>query len=295
MAEELQLQNTLFENDRVRCGNPECSVGWLRFLKDRRRPLFEGRWGCTAQCIAGMVESAVRREAGKSSTASNEGLHRHQMPLGLILLAQGWITHAQLQCALEAQRRAGTGRIGQWLIDECGLPRECIVRALGMQWRCPVMSTEGFVPETMALVAPRVLVEAFGMVPLRKTGRRTLHLAFEDRIDAAAAFAIEKMSGLKVESGFIDGAAFLAAHRCLYASSFIDAGFEHAPNTEAISKRIATTLTNFQPRASSVVRVHEFYWLRMWLDSRAMTVPGGGIPQTSEDIIDHVYAVGASQ
>ena len=31
------------------------------------------------------------------------------------MLAQGWITHPQLQKALELQRANGTGRIGDWL------------------------------------------------------------------------------------------------------------------------------------------------------------------------------------
>ena len=44
------------------------------------------------------------------------------------MLAQGWITHPQLQKALEAQRENGTGRIGDWLISECGLEAEQITR-----------------------------------------------------------------------------------------------------------------------------------------------------------------------
>src|ERR1700686_2320106 len=105
---------------RTECGNPACSSRWLAFLKDRRRPVFEGRWGCTAGCVEAMVQVAIQRESGDDGVMEGERQHRHRMPLGLILLAQGWITHPQLQHALDAQRRAGTGGIGSGLIAEGG-------------------------------------------------------------------------------------------------------------------------------------------------------------------------------
>ena len=65
------------------------------------------------------------------------------MPLGLVLLAQGWITHPQLQAALEAQKASGQGRIGDWLQQSCGLPEERVTRGLGVQWSCPVLALDG--------------------------------------------------------------------------------------------------------------------------------------------------------
>ncbi len=35
-----------------------------------------------------------------------------------------------------------------------------------MQWGCPVLTTEGFSPELMALVMPKVFVEKLGLLPL---------------------------------------------------------------------------------------------------------------------------------
>jgi hypothetical protein len=119
------------------------------------------------------------------------------------MLAQGWITQQQLRQALEAQRQAGTGRIGEWLISECGLEPEQITRGLSMQWSCPALSAERFSPETMALVMPGVFVEEFGMLPLRIAAGRILYLAFINGLDASAARAVEQMSGLKCESGIL--------------------------------------------------------------------------------------------
>jgi hypothetical protein len=62
-----------------------------------------------------------------------------------------------------------------------------------------------------------------------------------------------------------------------------------------MSSSIATALTAMQPRASRLVRLHHVYWLRMWLETGAMTTPGGGIPTTKEDVADRIYTVGSEQ
>jgi hypothetical protein len=208
------------------------------------------------------------------------------------LLAQGLITQPQLQHALDAQRRAGRGRIGSWLVAECGLKEERVTRALGLQWNCPVLPMEGFDPAAMALLAPRELVKRVGMLPLRIAGGRILYLAFEDQMDASAAFAMERMSGLKVESGLVDGGQLKTAWRRLRECDFVDAAFEQVPDIESMSGKITLALGKLQPRASRLVRVHQFYWLRMWLETGAMSTRDGGIPATKEDVVDRVYSVG---
>jgi Type II secretion system (T2SS), protein E, N-terminal domain len=273
------------------CGNPECS-SWMRLWKDRRRPIFEDNWGCSARCVKALVGTVVRREQGEGRNGNNPGGHSHRVPLGLVLLAQGWITHPQLHHALKVQRRAGTGRIGRWLIDECGLHEDRVTRALSVQWGCPVLQMEGFDPEKMALAIPKFLVERLGIVPLRIAAGRILYLAFEDRLDASAAFAVERMSSLKVESGLVDASELRAARQRLLDCDFVDAMHESVGETETISEKIAAVLGKMQPRASRLVRVHQFYWLRMWLESGSMTTGDGGIPTSREDVIDHIYTKG---
>ncbi len=286
------LRFTAAGKEREGCGNPGCAGGWLASLKDRRRGVFEGRWGCTAKCIETMVKTAVRREAGEEATEEGQEVDRHRMPLGLILLAQRWITNPQLQHALDRQRRTGRGLIGQWLTEECGLDSSRITRGLGAQWGCPVLPMEGFDPERMALAAPRLLVEQLGMVPLRMVGKRTLQLAFAERLDASAALAMERISGLKVESGLVDLAQWKDARRRLGACDFVDADFNQVAGIEVLPGRIAAVMNKMQPVASRLVRVHRFYWLRMWLEPNAML---GGVPWTREDVVDRLYAVGTEE
>jgi hypothetical protein len=210
------------------------------------------------------------------------------------MLAQGWITHPQLQKALSAQRESGTGRIGEWLMSECGLEAEQIVRGLSMQWGCPVLTTEGFSPEAMALVMPRVFVEKFGVLPLRVAGSRILYLGFADRLDASAAFATEQMTELKVESGVVEGAPFEVARRRLFAREGVEAKLEAAEDKDAMASRITAILEQKQPIASRLVRLHQYYWLRMWLESGALG-RAGNLPVTREDVKDHVFTVGADE
>ncbi len=135
------------------CGAPDCRGGWIAPWKNRRRPIFEQEWGCGERCLTTLVQAAVQRETGDGVREAEPQPHRHRVPLGLVLLAQGWITHPQLQTALQAQRETGRGRIGDWLTQSCGLDQEHIARGLGVQWNCPVLSLEGFSPAKMALVS----------------------------------------------------------------------------------------------------------------------------------------------
>jgi hypothetical protein len=274
------------------CGNAECMSGWTMPWRNRRRPIFEAQWGCSGRCVLALVRAAVRRELGDGGALSPTP-HRHRVPLGLLMLAQGWITHPQLQKALAAQRESGTGRIGQWLMSECGVEAEQIVRGLSMQWGCPVLTTEGFSPEAMALAVPKMFVERLGLLPLRVAGSRILYLGFADRLDASAAFGVEQMTELKVESGVVEGASFEVARKRLLACDGVEMKLEAVEDKDAMEAKITAILEQKQPVASRLVRLHHYYWLRMWLESGALGRAAGNLPITSEDVKDHVFTLGA--
>ena len=277
-------------SQRGLCGNPECACGWTRPWRNRRRPIFEGQWGCGGRCVLAMVRAAVRRELGDGEAVAAVP-HRHRVPLGLLMLAQGWITHPQLQQALTAQRESGTGRIGDWLISECGLDAEQITRGLSMQWGCPVLTTEKLSPEAMALVMPKIFIESFRLLPLQVAGSRILYLGFADRLDASAAFATERMTELKVESGVVEGAQFEAARARLLDCDSVEAKIEAVEDKDTMAARITAVLEQKQPIASRLVRLHQYYWLRIWLESGAMGRVGS-LPATSEDVMDYLFTVG---
>ncbi len=238
-----------------------------------------------------MMRVSVDREFADVKEFASVAPHRHRVPLGLLMLAQGWITHPQLRRALEAQRESGTGRIGHWLVSECKIDQEQITRALGMQWGCPVLSTDGFLPEAMALVAPKLFVERFGLVPVRVAGARILYLGFTDGLDASVSLAMEKMTGLKVESGVVDGTQLETARKRLLACNPVEMKMETAEDKEAMAARMTAILEQKQPIASRVVRLHEYYWLRLWLERGAFG-RAGMTPATGEDVKDYVFTLG---
>jgi hypothetical protein len=48
------------------------------------------------------------------------------------MLEQGWIIQRDLRAALAAQRAAGSGKLGQWLVRHESVSEELVTRALGL-------------------------------------------------------------------------------------------------------------------------------------------------------------------
>ncbi len=279
---------SLTESAPRMCAAAGCAGGWAKPWKHRRRPVFEEEWGCSGRCLQTMVRAAVRREVGE---ADDDVPHRHRVPLGLVLLAQGWITHPQLQVALDAQRASGQGRIGDWLTQSCGLGEERIARGLGVQWSCPVLGTEGFSPATMALVMPKRFIAEFGLLPLRVAGSSLLYLGFQDRMNAVAALGLEQMTGLKVESGVMQASTFAEVQASLLAAESVPVSMQLVADADALSAGIAKTLETRLPVASRLVRVHSYYWLRMWLESGSRSGVGT-LPSGVEEVQDMLFMIG---
>ncbi len=271
------------------CAAPGCDSGWVKPWKNRTRPVFEGRWGCSTRCIQRLVASAIHRETGPGEDTAYTP-HRHRIPLGLVLLAQNWITHAQLQSALEAQRASGHGRIGDWLVQICGIDPRLVTRALGMQWGCPVFTTEGLSPSTMALVMPKRFMVEFGLVPLRVAAGDQLYLASEDHIDSAAALAIEQMTALKVQTGLLEDARFSEARSAVLAAEAVPLALETVSDVATLAGSITRLLEQKLPLSARLVRVHQYFWLRIWLESGAFSRTGT-LPAGTEDIHDCLFTL----
>jgi hypothetical protein len=253
------------------CANPRCASGWLRLWRRRETPVFEGGWCCSSDCMAARVAAALGREMdGRGSP--REG-HRHRIPLGLVLLEQGWITNNDLRAALLAQRNAGAGRLGSWLVVNQSASEEQVTRALGLQWGCPVLGMEFHHPEGLTALLPRLFVDAFGALPLRVAAGKILYLGFEDHLDPALALAVERMTGLQVEGGLVQESAFRPAHNRLLEARFPAAELIEAATEAALSAAIAKAVERSRPVESRLVRVHDCLWLRMWLRPQSGPVP----------------------
>jgi hypothetical protein len=231
------------------------------------------------------LEAAVRREMdGRSAGAQT---HRHRIPLGLVMLEQGWITSSQLRAALEAQRAAGAGRLGQWLMRQSGIGEQMVTRALGLQWRCAVLPLDFHDAEGLTAALPRLFVDAFGALPLRIAAGKLLYLGFEERLDAVLALAVGRMTGLRVESGIVPGSLFGPAHARMLTAKFPAVELIEAASETAAVHALARAIEKNAPVESQLVRIHDCLWLRM-----LTRVQSGPLPEPG-NVQDLICSIGA--
>jgi hypothetical protein len=267
------------------CANPRCGSGWLHLWRSRSAPIFEGGWNCSPECTGERIQAAVRREwDGRGSGAVT---YHHRLPLGLLMMEQGWITAGQLKQALEAQKAGGGGRLGQILARQQGVSEHLVTRALSLQWSCPVLPLEFHDPEALSPLLPRLFVDAFGALPLRVAAGRLVYLGFEARLDPALALALERMTGLRVESGLVRESEYRPAHERMLNAVFPRVQLLEAASEPALVHALARAVERARPVESRLVRVHDCLWLRMW-----NKIPREPVPETGS-VQDVISSIGA--
>ena len=238
------------------------------------------------ECTAARLRAAVIREI--EGQRGSQETHRHRIPLGLLMMEQGWISPDQLRRALAAQRSAGTGRLGQWLVEQRAATEESVTRALGLQWSCPVLSPESHENATLAAAMPLLFVDAFAALPLRLAAGKVLYLGFEEGLDPVLALAVERINGLRVECGMVRESLFGPAHARLLEARFPSAELVEAVSPLAAANALARSVERSRPVASRLVRVHDCLWLRSWLQVQRGPLPDIG---AVEDVICTIGAV----
>jgi hypothetical protein len=267
------------------CANSDCRSGWIHLFRKRSIPVFEGGWTCSPKCTEMLLLAAIRRELHDRSPSHNP--YRHRIPLGLLMMEQGWITGRQLREALEAQKAAGTGRLGDWLVLRNATDEATVTRALGLQWSCPVLPVESAGPAALASLMPRLFLDAFGVLPLRIAADKLLYLGFEQSPDPVLAFALGRMLELRVESAIVPSSLFHGAQRKMLAAEFPAIQLAEAVSESAAAHLLARTMERFQPANARLIRIHDCLWLRMWLFRETHAVP------QIHSVCDVVCSIGA--
>jgi hypothetical protein len=208
-----------------------------------------------------MIADAVRSQIESWEPAPAERALR--MPLGLILLSRGWISHRELQEGLAAQRQAQNGRIGEWLHRLHGISEETITKALGIQWSCTVLPSGMPGLEFARWLIPAFLRTRYGLAPLRQGSDRALYLAGKYRAEHAAARAMEHMLRERVHAAFLEDSAWSVAD-----GDGADSTELHLPGRDGVVACIRELIEESRPSDARLVRVHDHLWLRMWLRSR---------------------------
>ena len=276
-----------------RCANPRCSTGWMRLWRSRRVPGFEGRWACSAECMGELVATALRREMDAGDRVAAP--HAHRIPMGLLLVEQGRITPGELREALDGQRRAAEEsgervRLGEWLLGSGVLSEPALTRALSAQWNCPVFSLANYRAAPVAGAMPHFLSEAAGAVPVRVAAGRLLYVAFADRIDRSLTYALERMTGLRVEAGIAPGSEFRAAQERFLAAAAPRSRCLEAAGSGVLARSITQRIEAARPLEARLVRMHDYYWLRMWRSPAVQ--PGVAAPDEVEDLLATIGRAG---
>ncbi len=157
------------------------------------------------------------------------------------------------------------GKIGEW-IEKLGFATEQeVTTALALQWGCPVATS--FDPSTIQSLGsiPLPILEAFQMLPLNYVApTNTLCLAFGERVDHAALYAIEKILDCRTQpcvAGRKSIARQLDAMRQLPRPSDVEFG---PMNNLSEMARIASSYTaRLTPEKVRLSRIGRFIWLRL--------------------------------
>jgi hypothetical protein len=263
------------------CANPECRTGWLRLFRSRAFPRFEEKWVCSATCMERVIAVAVRGQIESWQPAPAERALR--MPLGLILLSRGWISHRELQEALAAQRRAQEGRIGEWLHHLHGISEETIAKGLAIQWNCAVLPSGMPGLEPAPALLPAVLRRRYDLALLRQGPDAALYLAGKYRPEHAAARAVEHMLHEPVHAAFIEDGMWQLAEM-----DAADVELE-IPGRDGVAAYISELVERARPSDARLVRVHDHLWLRLWIGRR------GRRPMQVRDVVLPLRGLGDHQ
>lgn len=262
-----------------RCGDPKCRRGPVRLGRNRRAPVFEGRWACSPECLRAVVEAAITREGQEERTGS---AWIPRMPVGLILLEQGRIREEHLRQARRNRQgssvaNGGALRMEEWLLNSGLLSEAALTRAMGAQWNCPVFSLTQRNSAEMTAAVPPFLAEALGALPVRIAGGKLLYLAFSERIDRSLSYAVEHVTGLRVAAGIARKSEFGPEQARYLAAGAPRTRLLEAGSRRALAGELAAWLEQEQPVEARLARVHELWWLRIWRSRQGAALPAAAM------------------
>jgi hypothetical protein len=253
--------NLNVRSEVVRCAACGSSGGLLDHLRRRGNGIqLHARWCCSPECF----EHATRREFNQLlSRQQTPGLeHRHRMPLGLLLLSHGVIDRLQLESALTAQRRAGHGRIGEWL-QKLGYATEReITRALSVQWGCPMLRSTGLQPSPEYFI-PSPLSTLYGVIPVHyAAATRKLYMAFSSRIDRSLLYATGQMLECDTEACVIGESLINRELESMRRSVEAEIVFDSAQSSTEMARICCSYALQLRANHMRLARCGHYLWTR---------------------------------
>lgn len=233
---------------------------WQRLLRRSTGVLLHSQFYCRPQCL----ETALMGQISRLHAIAPSAQPANRIPLGLLMVARGKLTHLEVRAALEAQRRARYGTIGDW-IEKLGFASEQdVTAALALQWGCPVASSFHYSSVESPGKIPFRILEAFQMIPFNYAATTNmLYLAFGARVDHAALYAIERILDCRTQP-------------CVAPAKSVARQLEHVrqlarPNDVEFETRdlgemgriTSSYIARLSPEDVRLSRVGHFIWLRL--------------------------------
>ena len=235
---------------------------WQRWWSRHEGIRLHGRWYCSTGCF----QAALYERLAGLALAPPRALPRpNRLPLGLILLSQGHITSEQLRIALERQRKAGGGRIGDWLVRMEAASEEQVTAALAAQQGCPVFAIQEAqcVPET--LYWPELLADEYRAAPVfHNSARATLYVGFLERVHHPFLLSLEQMLHCSTEPCILPASVY---RRQLELRRFAVRGETVAIQQWQDASEMTQTIANYAQQIHAercgVARCNDRIWIRL--------------------------------
>lgn len=253
----------LFEwrNLRARCGREGCHTTTLRHpLAGRRMGILLGNdWFCSSDCFRLAVESRIRQL--HEAACKNPPQRQSRLPLGLLLLSLGSITHAQLQLALQRQRESG-GLLGDILCDLRLTTEQEVAVAAAMQWGCPVFTPKSKFSEIQARI-PSALMQAYSMAPVHYAAPiNKLLVGFVHGIEHQVLTAIERITSCVVAPCFITASDCWESIRCRTGQSN-DVTFERVASVAEMATIVQSYAFQIGAEEARLEMCRNYLWARL--------------------------------
>ena len=254
------------------CANPTClrpPTLWQRWWARDEGIDFEQGWYCSAECFASGLLTHVD---GLARPLGRLRPPQARFPLGLILLEQGVISGEQLQKALACQRRAGQGRIGEWLIRAGAATEPDITGALAVQQNCPLFSKASTGSFPAVTKFPMSLIRDCGGVPVHfSSSSNTLYLAFAGPLNRGILRAATHLMRCRIEPCIISP----SLHRSAIAgwegeSRGEEVCIQQRQSTREMSRAIAGYAEQAKASACALARCEDYLWTRLYGDLRSL-------------------------
>ncbi|HZQ67124.1 MAG TPA: hypothetical protein VFA68_01290 [Terriglobales bacterium] len=246
------------------CDDPNCESSrkfWRRLDWRRSGVNLNGRYYCATRCFERAAELSISRAMPGQALRQRAA---HRIPLGLVLLSRGQISHAELRQAIARQRAQPSMLIGALLTEMGYVDEDQVTAALARQWCCPTLAGALKIDPGCRGLLPARISERFRVLPVRYV-RRTgaLCVAFAEGVNYPLLYTIDSMLDCHTEPCLI---AKREMDRLLETGSDDggrDVFFDHRNSTGEAAHILASYVMKVGAHRVRLGGCEDFIWARL--------------------------------